>query len=399
MPTGDNNARTFSLGVHADYRCHHSGACCTAGWPIPVERELRDRLTEAVRTGSIRGLGRTAGDRVDLFDSVGLSSVSTEALIRTDSRGACVFFQAGRPNLCAIHRDLGETALPASCRHFPRICLIDARGVFVTLSHFCPTAASALFQPGCQSEVVENPPAFPAAASYEGLDARAELPPLLRPGMLAGWDGYDIWERLLVSTLLRADLLPEEALRVAIVATETVRPWTPSEGPIGALIERAFDTAATLARRSIATHPDSPLAAVRTLDEQVRASVPPGLARQQPIAFDEVSGAWSTEESRPAFAVPVRRYLASHAFANWSAYQGRGFRTVLCSVVAAHAVLRVEAARQCAAAARPLDDGLLLEAFRQSDLVLRHLASREDLARRFTAAESWPLTALLAPLG
>ena len=27
---------TFALALHADWRCGRSGACCTAGWPIPV---------------------------------------------------------------------------------------------------------------------------------------------------------------------------------------------------------------------------------------------------------------------------------------------------------------------------------------------------------------------------
>jgi hypothetical protein len=291
-----------------------------------------------------------------------------------------------------------------SCRHFPRICLIDARGVFVTLSHFCPTAASVLFRPGCAPDMVENPPAFPPAASYEGLDARGELPPLLRPDMLAGWDGYDAWERAVVSTLLRGDLLPEEALRVVAVATEAVRAWTPSQGPIGALIGKAFEAAdgqrgAAPANMAKTTDGESTLAAVRMLDEQVRASIPAAFAPAARAALDEVPGGRALEASWPAFAVPVCRYLAAHAFANWCAYQGRGLRTVTCSVVAAYSVLRAEAAGQCATTGRPLDERLLLEAFRSSDLVLRHLASREDLACRFSAAEAWPLDALLAPLG
>ena len=31
--------RTLWLNFHAAYSCHHSGACCSSGWPIPVERD------------------------------------------------------------------------------------------------------------------------------------------------------------------------------------------------------------------------------------------------------------------------------------------------------------------------------------------------------------------------
>ena len=34
--------------------------------------------------------------------------------------------------------------LPESCFQFPRRTLVDERGTFVTLSHFCPTAAAML---------------------------------------------------------------------------------------------------------------------------------------------------------------------------------------------------------------------------------------------------------------
>jgi hypothetical protein len=42
--------------------------------------------------------------------------------------------------------------------------------------------------------------------------------------------------------------------------------------------------------------------------------------------------------------------------------------------------VRVEAARQCRDAQRPLDADLLLEAFRSADFALNHLAVGEDLA-------------------
>jgi hypothetical protein len=96
------------------------------------------------------------------------------------------------------------------------------------------------------------------------------------------------------------------------------------------------------------------------------------------------------EYVRPAwsgFHGPLNRYLGARAFASWTAYQGRGVATIVSSLDAALAVVRVEAARQCRDADRRLDASLLLEAIRRADFVLNHLAVREQLAKVWSAAE------------
>jgi len=109
----------------------------------------------------------------------------------------------------------------------------------------------------------------------------------------------------------------------------------------------------------------------------------PGSARTRCMrAKNVVAPAW------PSWAGPVRRYLAARAFASWCALQGDGLRTTVSALRAAAAVLRVEAARRCASAGRPLDAILMKEAIRAADLLLVHLASPEALARRLSAAEA-----------
>ena len=122
------------------------------------------------------------------------------------SNGHCVFFEAGRPG-CAIH-----DVKPAGCVHFPYLCLIDPRGVHVTLSHFCPTAAAMLFEHNGPIAIVEGPPPIGDGQDLEGLDARESLPPLPastfaevrwtrldRPGAerprLMSFDELTAWER------------------------------------------------------------------------------------------------------------------------------------------------------------------------------------------------------------
>jgi hypothetical protein len=94
-----------------------------------------------------------------------------------------------------------------------------------------------------------------------------------------------------------------------------------------------------------------------------------------------VAGAW------PQFSQPLRNFLAAHAFGNWCAYHGMGLRTVVRSLWTALAVVRVEAARLCASAKRPLDEPLLLESMRGADLLLVHLADPKALAARLSEVE------------
>jgi hypothetical protein len=158
-----NGVKYFWLNFHVPYRCRHSGACCTAGWPIPIEPERAMFL----------GRGAT---------------------LPQDAAGACVFHN-GR---CTVYEHR-----PASCVHFPYVCLIDQRGVHVTLSHYCPTAASLLFDHRGPIEIVEGPPPLPGLEIPEGLDARESLPPLRddssptprAPGpVLMSWEEFSNWE-------------------------------------------------------------------------------------------------------------------------------------------------------------------------------------------------------------
>jgi lysine-N-methylase len=56
------------------------------------------------------------------------------AIVARLASGRCIFHDP--QGLCAIHRDLGEARLPVSCRHFPRLALNDARGTFISLTHY-----------------------------------------------------------------------------------------------------------------------------------------------------------------------------------------------------------------------------------------------------------------------
>ena len=236
----------------------------------------------------------------------------------------CVFFEAGKPG-CAIH-----DVKPASCAHFPFVCLFDQRGVHVTLSHYCPTSASLLFEHRGPIEIVEGPLPIPELAMLEGLDARDALPPV-RPGS-----------------------------REQLMSFEELTDW-----------ERDH-----VARAKIEELQDDDVA----LFDQARTAVPAPLSwpeapgNLQSIFVSLVAPSW------PHFEDVLARYAAAKAFASWSLYLGDGVEAAAKTARIAHAVLRVECARQCRAFGRPLDRELLSNAIGQSDLLLVHYADPERLA-------------------
>jgi hypothetical protein len=250
------------LSFHRAYACRHSGACCSAGWIEP----------------------------------------------RAD--GVCRHFDAHPSGGCTVQRVHGHDALPHACQQFPRVATLSPLGTSVTLSAFCPTAAALLFDdaPFTIDTLVDS-------RVYEGLDARAVMPPLLRPGMLMDWDSVARWEELAVATL--SDHRHDAARALGIIADASLQvseTWTPGSVSLREALETHFRTEA-----AEPTEPEEPM--------------------------------------EPSAA----RFFASHAFACWPMYDGRGMRGALDWLVKARTALDEE---------RRSHD--LLEAFRQSDLRLRH---------------------------
>ena len=278
------------LSFHADYACRHSGACCSAGWIEP----------------------------------------------RSD--GVCRHFDAHSAGGCTVHRAHGHEALPHACQQFPRVATLSPLGTSVTLSAFCPTAASLLFDDAPFAIETRTD-----ARSYEGLDARGVMPPLLRDGMLMDWESVARWEALTVATLSEHRHDVECALTIIEEASLAVcKTWTPVEGPLSEALEGAYRARAS--GMSAAT-------ALKELRRDRRSS--PGSTRP--------AGAEDMPDARPSDASQAR-FFASHAFACWPMYDGRGIRGAIDWLVKARTALDEER-RSCPD---------LKEAFRRADLALRH---------------------------
>ena len=369
----------YSLSIHADYRCRHSGACCTADWDVPVELPLFKTLDEALSAGRVMPQGVDENSAVLIVEDQ--LPGDTAAMVARTATGDCVFYHRNS-GLCVIHRDLGEPMLPATCRHFPRVAVRDARGTFISLTHYCPTAAAALFRDDVRIEIIESPPAFPEA-DYQGLVVTSDdWPPLLRPDCLADFKSYTAWERHMVARCADEALSPESVTATLERDARIVRTVSPVTGAaivnaIGRLPVDGVDAPvpesldASLARylEVVNAIPDEwrPEPDTRDLDECYRC---------------HVAAEWTS------YAAPLRRYLAAKAFASWTAYQGRGFLTIVRGLEAALALVRVEAVRRCRDADRPLDADLLREAFREADFALNHLAAGDELAETWSEVEA-----------
>ena len=231
-----------------------------------------------------------------------------------DARGACTFLD-GTNGLCSIHREGGVHALPLTCRMFPRVVLHDARGTFISLSHFCPTAASLLFEVPVDLAIVEAPAALADIGPLDGLDARDVWPPLLRPGLLMDPDSYGAWERRALSLLTRGDAAPADALAALEDTTARITSWRPGSGALRDAVDAAFD--------ALGSHD----------------------------AADSV-------RDRAA----VKRWLAARLFGAWIAYQGDGLAATIAYLRSCLETFDTEYAV----------DGSTLEAIRRSDLLIVH---------------------------
>lgn len=369
-----------ALSIHAGYRCRSSGVCCTSGWGIEVRPAEEALIRAGLGSGRLRPpTPQGPASSSLLVEADGLPE-GASCHVGLDARGHCLFFDAQGGRRCSIHRDLGPQALPPACRHFPRVSLIAPHDVSVSLSHYCPTAARLLFDEATPLAIVAEPAAFPAAAEYEGLDARGHAPPLLRPGVLLGWDALERWEAHLVTLFARPETAPEAAVARLERLARTAASWSLRDGPFDAFFSSLLERDSALQHANDVASPGT-TSPTRGLWETVVAAAAPGLPMPGfPEAFDElwaqrVAPHWRRHRGA------VNRYLAARGFASWYSLLTSGLEAATLTLHAALSVLRVECVRRAESCDAPLGAEGLLEAIRASDLRLIHHARPEVLAR------------------
>lgn len=376
-----------------------------------MEPEVEADIRRALETGELVRSGPT--DAAAVFDVLDGTARQAKTVFRVIGTGAprCVFLEPDRGNSCAVHRQLGPGRQAASCRLFPRVALSSPLGGSITLSHYCPTAANLLFDDETHLAIVEDSPAFPPGVDYEGLDATKSMGPLLRPGVLLGWEVHRLFEDRVVGVLQEEGPV-EVALETISALAESLRRWTPRDGDFLPLARSVLARRTTPdASGSIASpEPFFATSSVevgsfkavgrwawgagplhdgdRTSWHLAAESVPAHLVPEEPPAEgDDREAVDLIQEGWRGLAAPVRRWLAARAFASWLLVQGDGLRTFVLGLRVALGVLRAEARRGCHAARRPLDATLLSDAIRRSDLLLVHFIDPEHFARRLSRVE------------
>lgn len=293
--------------------------------------------------------------------------------VARDTRGECVFYDRPAGGLCIIHRDIGESALPSACRHFPRKVLHDTRGSLISLSHFCPTAAAMLLAGGTIS-IVEARPPLRLELEMEGLDARNALPPLLRPGLLCDVDGYATWEQAGLALLARPNYRYTTCLADFAAATEVIRPWKPGTRALSECVLAAFAGTSADASR-VACHD-------RAMQRVARLTAGSAGDDLRPIPnFEEQWHARAGANDIDWFDLGMKNYLAARLFGNWIAYQGQGLRSIVEWLQTCAAVVRHFALQRLIRSGLPLDHSVFTESVRSADLLLLHVLDSGSFAR------------------
>jgi hypothetical protein len=201
------------------------------------------------------------------------------------------------------------------------VSVIDPRGASVTLSCFCPTALAMLDETDSPIAIINHQSAI--ATMPEGLDARLSLPPALRPDILMDWESWWEFERLAVEQFNR-DETPREIVARLGEIVEGIRTWNPGDGELIDRVRAAF-AGGGVAGGGVGNH-----SALRK----------------------------------------TNRFLACHAFANWTTHLGAGLRTWLRSLETV--VFLIEEGWE----------------IREIDEWLRHWADPRLLARVWSSAET-----------
>ncbi len=350
--------RVRALSVHAGYACAQSGACCRAGWTIPVDRVTRRRIDAHLAAGDLDAPAVApcfatyeAGDRASIA-------------FAHDDAGACAFLARDGSEACTIHGALGHEALPMTCRQFPRVAVVGDGWTDVSLSHFCPTAAAHLVDATTPLTIIDDP-ACARGRALDGLDVRGHFPPLLRPGAL---HSLESWRRLEEAAVHLFDCPGPPGQHLGVLAgwLRAVEAWTPAHGALEPFVARAVTTPSVMdGRAAAACDPGT-----RAVEDWTLAwtSVPRARATRPacPPAHDVARAAAALD----ADARPVNRYLATKLVASWVPWLATRSTTTARAVEVAHHVVLVEAARAAGTPGR----AALVHAVRQADLLLVHLS-------------------------
>lgn len=414
------NSKTpiYALDFQTSFQCSNCGLCCASNLGIQVEQDIYDTLCRCIKNRELQ----LPSDKEPAMDKLFITkkNPSGEPIIELgrNEKGQCPFLESGDVYLCAIHLQVGSDALPAICRLYPRMCVLSPLGVYIGLSHSCPTAAALLFSGEETIAITQNPPTFPPSQKYEGLDARKHLPPLLRPNVLMTWEAYILWEQYIIEFINRKEYTPEDALIVLCTTVEKLRSMNSGE---------YFDI--QVMKEILQSDKNADAEQLKSQIKKIPSGIPHTLRYYTQIInmfdgkhtafkkiYEDFKLFYSANEKSEIlrnfandyaayihpvwseFERPIRRYITAQLFANYFAYQGNGLRTGIFFVIIAQACVRVHSTILCVCENTTLNKNILLEAIRLTDLLLLHLLPRNTLIQFLNLVEESSLYDMLAPL-
>ncbi len=218
----------------------------------------------------------------------------------------------------------------------------------------------------------------------ESLDAREGWPPLLRPGVLAGFEAYDRWESSLISDFLRPAVVGPASLGASLVSacqwTDLIRAWGPRDGALPVLVHQTLRMRSRWQGRGA---PDSPDALNDLLYDLIERIPEPWKPTDWPDGLTDV---WIGGDmmTRRAADGALARYLAVRLIGSWVAYHGRGLRSVVASLVSSFGLASLALTRNGQGV---VTFGRMTSAIRAADWIQLHLLDREAWAAWCSASE------------
>ena len=316
--------RIYSLSIHADYRCGHSGACCTSGWPIPVEQPTAERLAESIGAGRDRPARAAVARRLCANARADPADRGSRGNAGRRTRRRRRRLRVLRTRQRAMRDSPAGWSL-ASARRLPAVPESDARRRprplrrrVALLPDGRAPVVSRRRRPGDRGVTSRLPGRFRVRPARCARRASAAV----AAGRAAGSGGVRSLGERGGRGVCPGGSHPEAALQGVARFTEVVRTWKPGGPTLASRIDHAVEQTARDLRH---VPPHFRPATVRRHYDLVLGAIPDGCRPE--IRLDGIIDAWH-DRVAPGwhlFSTPVRRYLAAKAFASLAGVSGARF--------------------------------------------------------------------------